>query len=109
MLSSAYLSDRAQSGRNVTSDAIRSTWDIPLDFPKFEGIETEENAPALSVQELCKENPGKDLKAGSTLKDTAVKLEEVDNNIEVDKTKIHTSIVKDSGQTVEENGEKIAT
>ena len=98
----------AQSGRNVTSDAIRSTWDMPLDFPKFEGIETpEENAPALSVQELStKENPGKDLKAGSTLKDTAVKLE-VDNNMEVDKTKIHTSIVKDSGQTVEENGENL--
>lgn len=25
----------AQSGRNVTSDAIRSTWDMPLDFPKI--------------------------------------------------------------------------
>ena len=32
---------------------------------------------------------------------------EVDNNMEVDKTKIHTSIVKDSGQTVEENGENL--
>ena len=86
----------AQSGRNVTGDAIRSTWDMPLDFPKFEGIETpEDNAPALSVQELSSKENRERIRGRGYPKDIAVKLE-VDNNMEVNKTKIHTSIVKES-------------
>ena len=60
---------------------------MPLDFPKFEGIETPEGkCTSLSVQELStKENRAR-IQGRGYPKDIAVKLE-VDNNMELTKLK----------------------